>query len=225
MITQQYAPGRSADIYGDLSQPTVLLWHGMQTDCRAAVRFLAEELADHRLGVVVPDWNSHADDGGRSDLLKSVELARALDGATEGFVLVGWSMGGVAAAGLAINARRTDDGPRHTVCLAGAFTAKDPIFGTDVNDALTSVDDVGAPFTLLHGVRDDVVPVETSRAFARGLQQIGWPVEMVELDTDHGAIAGARYDAANDRYLAADDPGTRAVIRDVAARIAAVVGH
>jgi dipeptidyl aminopeptidase/acylaminoacyl peptidase len=84
---------------------------------------------------------------------------------------------------------------------------------------------VGAPFTLLHGLRDDVVPVETSRSFARDLRRIGWPVDVVELDTDHGAIAGARYDAANDRYLAADDARTRTVVRDVAARIAAVVGH
>jgi dienelactone hydrolase len=181
-------------------------------------------LADRQLGVVVPDWDSHADDGGHADLLGSVTLARQQRGANEGLVLVGWSMGGVAAAGLTLHAKRLDVSLRHTVCLAGAFTAKDPISGERVGDALESVD-VAAPFTLLHGLRDDVVPVETSRAFARGLRRIGWPVEMVELDTDHGAIAGARYDATNDRYLAAHDGRTRTLVRDVAARIAAVVGR
>jgi dienelactone hydrolase len=224
MITQEYATGRSADLFGDMSRPTVLLWHGMQTDSRAALDPLATELADRQLGVVVPDWNSHADDGGRSDLLGSVRLARQQPGADEGLALVGWSMGGVAAAGLSLHAKRLDVSLRHTLCLAGAFMAKDPISGESVGDALATAD-VGAPFTLLHGLRDDVVPVETSRSFARDLRRIGWPVDVVELDTDHGAIAGARYDAANDRYLAADDASTRTVVRDVAARIAAVVGH
>jgi hypothetical protein len=48
---------------------------------------------------------------------------------------------------------------------------------------------------------------------------------VVELDTDHGAIAGARYDPAADRYRAAEDPPTLAVASDVADRIAAVVAR
>lgn len=78
---------------------------------------------------------------------------------------------------------------------------------------------VGAPFTLLHGTRDDVVPVTASKAFAASLDRVGWPVEVVEIDTDHGAIAGARYDAAVDRYFPADDAQTRGVAAEVAARI------
>ena len=224
MVTEQYAPGRSADLVGDMSQPTVLVWHGMQTDSRAAVGLLADALAAHRLGVVVPDWNSHADDGGRSDLLRSVSLAQSQAGADDGLVLVGWSMGGVAAAGLTLHAKQFDVTLRHTVCLGGAFMAEDPIGGGHVGDALASAT-VGAPFTLLHGVRDDVVPVEASRAFAASLERVGWPVDVVELDTDHGAIAGARYDATGDRYLPADDPHTRSVVDDVADRIAAVLGR
>ncbi|PRC48713.1 esterase, partial [Mycobacterium sp. ITM-2017-0098] len=98
MQTQEYAPGRSVDLVGDMSAPTVLLWHGMQTDSRAALRPLAEMLSEHGVGVVVADWNSHADDGGRADLLNSVDFARQFLAAAEGLTLVGWSMGGVAAA-------------------------------------------------------------------------------------------------------------------------------
>ncbi|PRC60713.1 hypothetical protein C6A85_16595, partial [Mycobacterium sp. ITM-2017-0098] len=42
-----------------------------------------------------------------------------------------------------------------------------------------------------------------------------WPVSLVELDTDHGAIAGARYDATVDQYFPADDPQTRTTAADV----------
>jgi dipeptidyl aminopeptidase/acylaminoacyl peptidase len=223
METQEYAPSRLADLYGDVSQPTVLLWHGMQTDARAAVRPLAEALAERRLHVVVPDWNSHAADGGRADLLNSVDFSRQLNSTAAGPVLVGWSMGGVAAAGLTLHAKDFGVSPAHTVCLGGAFMARDPISGGHVHaalDALASAH-VGGPFTLLHGVRDDVVPLSASREFAASLERVGWPVDVVELDTDHGAIAGARYDAAADRYDPADDAQTHAVVADVANRIAA----
>ncbi|MGB3233205.1 MAG: esterase [Mycobacterium sp.] len=224
METAQYAPGRLVDLYGNTSDPTVLLWHGMQTDARAAVGPLAGMLAGHGLGVVAPDWNSHADDGGRADLLNSVAFARGLPGAAEGLLLVGWSMGAAAAAGLTLHASDFDVTLAHTVCLGGAFTARDPISGATLADGLRSAN-VGGPFTLLHGVHDDVVPVSSSREFAADLRQAGWPVELTEIDTDHGAIAGARYEAAADRYVPADDAPTLAVAADVAARIAAVVGR
>jgi dipeptidyl aminopeptidase/acylaminoacyl peptidase len=224
MKTQEYAPSRLADLYGDVSQPTVLLWHGMQTDARAAVRPLAEALAERRLHVVVPDWNSHAADGGCADLLNSVDFSRQFSGTAAGPILVGWSMGGVAAAGLTVHATDLGVMPAHTVCLGGAFMARDPISGAHVQDALATAH-VGGPFTLLHGVRDDVVPLSASKQFAASLERVGWPVEVVELDTDHGAIAGARYDAAADRYDPADDAQTHAVVADVANRIAAVLGR
>ncbi|PRC62027.1 esterase, partial [Mycobacterium sp. ITM-2017-0098] len=75
-----------------------------------------------------------------------------------------------------------------------------PISGERVGDGLTTSQQVGSPITLLHGVHDDVVPVTASREFAAGLERVGWPVSLVELDTDHGAIAGARYDATVDQY-------------------------
>ncbi len=229
MQTQEYAPGRLVDIYGDIlygdmSDPTVLLWHGMQTDSRPAVRPLAETLAEHRLGVVVPDWNSHAADGGRADLMRSVVFARRFAGAADGLTVVGWSMGAAAAAGLTLHATDLQVTLTWTVCLGGAFTAIDPISGLPVRDLLVP-DRIGAPFVLLHGVHDDVIPVAATHEFAADLERVGWPVQVVDLDTDHWAIAGARYDATLDQCFAAEDTHSRSVAADVAARIAALLGR
>jgi dienelactone hydrolase len=218
----EYARGRLVDLFGDPAKPAVLIWHGMQSDARTSVRPLAELVAGHGLSVLVPDWDSQADDRGRDDLLQSVRFAqqRGASSAT-GLVLVGWSMGGVAAAGLTIHARRHDVRLRHTVCLAGAFMATDPISDHEPAADLPSSGE-RSPFTLLHGIDDDVVPVTASRTFASKLEQHGWPVEVVEPDADHASIAGASYDPAAGRYFAADDAETLAVAAEVAARIAAV---
>jgi dipeptidyl aminopeptidase/acylaminoacyl peptidase len=206
-------------LFGDAAGPTVLMWHGAQTDARGAMRPLAELLAGHGLAVVVPDWNSHADDGGREDLLQSAAFARQHAG-PDGLVLVGWSLGGVAAAGLTIHSDRFNVPVTHTVCLAGAFMARDPITGGQLPLRLPAR---RSPFTLLHGFADDVVPVEMSRSFAATLNDNEWPVELVELAADHASIAGATYDRGLDRYSAAEDPTALAVAADVAGRIATIV--
>jgi len=220
--TVEYAPGRWADVFGESEQPTILLWHGMQSDARAAVRPLAGLLAGHGAAVVAPDWNSHADDGGRADLLWSLEFTR--ERGSDRIVLVGWSLGGAAAAALAINAGRLEVVLAHTVCLAGAFVARDPIFGRLVAGEL-SPGRVGSPFTLLHGLADDVVPVTVSREFAAALQRIQWPVNLVELAADHGSIAGAEYDSATDRYVPGEREETHHVAGRVAANIIATLGR
>ena len=217
--TVEYAHGRTLDLFDDAAGPTVLMWHGAQTDARSAMRRLAELAAGHGLSVVVPDWNSHADDAGRDDLLQSAQFAGQHAG-SDGLVLVGWSLGGVAAAGLTIHAGQFNVIVRHTVCLAGAFMARDPISAAQLPSELPAP---GSPFTLLHGAADDVVPVEASRSFAATLRDNQWPVEFVELAADHGSIAGAVYDRGRDRYFAADDPDVLAVAADVAERIANVV--
>ncbi|MHA7650966.1 alpha/beta hydrolase [Mycobacterium sp. ML4] len=217
MQTVEYAPGRLADVFGDAAQPVILLWHGMQSDARAAVGPLAEMLAGHGASVIAPDWNSHAVDGGRADLLRSVAFTR--ERATGAIVLVGWSLGGAAAAGLTLDAQRHEVAISHTVCLAGAFMADDPISGRALSELIPAVP-VGAPFTLLHGMADDVVPISASEKFAVELQRAGWPVKVVALAADHGSIAGADYDAAADRYVPARGGAGQRVAREVAARIA-----
>ncbi|OBH62794.1 S9 family peptidase [Mycobacterium sp. E2479] len=222
METVEYAPGRFADVFGDSAQHTVLVWHGMQTNARAAVGPLAGMLATYGAVVVAPDWNSHAEDGGRADLLGSLEFTRKR--ADDGIVLVGWSLGGAAAAGVTLNQSQFDIAIRHTVCLAGAFMAPDPFSGRVLTDLL-SADHIAGPFTLLHGVNDDAVPVRASREFAARLSKIGWPVDVVELAADHGSIAGADYDPAADRYVPGTSEHAREVGAEVAARIAATLRY
>ncbi|MFZ2178695.1 MAG: esterase, partial [Rhodococcus sp. (in: high G+C Gram-positive bacteria)] len=131
--------------------------------------------------------------------------------------------GGAAAADVTIH-RRLDIRIAHTVCLAGAFTAWDPTSGGQLAAELPDGDD-RPPFTLLHGVADDIVPVAASRTFASTLKQNNWPVEFAELDADHGSIAGATYDPSTDSYSAAEDPESLAVAAEVAARIASATGR
>ena len=223
MQTVEYAAGRLADVFGKPSQPTVLLWHGQQPDARASVRALAELIAGHGLGVVAPDWDSGAADGGRADLLTSVHFTRERVDDPDAVVLVGWSMGGLAAAALTIQANQLGLAFAHTVCLAGAFMIADPIFNelpaAQLHDATRPT-----PFTLLHGVADRVLPVSVADDFASALQQHNWPGHVVELPADHGSIAGAVYDPVARAYHAASDLQALAVAADVAARIAEVSG-
>ncbi|MEW5809254.1 MAG: esterase [Actinomycetota bacterium] len=221
MDTVEYASARHADVYGTPGDAPLLLWHGTQTDARATVGRLAAALAERGFGVVAPDWDSHAPDHGRSDLLASLDFVRGWTAEPGRLTLVGWSLGGAAAAGLTLCADEFDVALAHTVCLAGAFMVADPISGAPPADALPR-SRPGAPFTLLHGRADDVVPLDASHQFGRRLESAGWPVRVVELDADHGTIAGARHDPAADRYAPSDEPAARRDAHQVADLIAAV---
>lgn len=221
MGTVEYAPGRLADVFGDTEAPTALLWHGTQTDSRAAVRVLAEAIARHGICVIAPDWDSHAADRGRADLLSSVEFAQSYSG-DGGLVVIGWSLGGAAAAGLTLRAPEFNVQVVQAICLGGAFMVNDPISGGPILN-LVADDAPRAPFTLFSGNADDVVPTSVSTEFAAALRAIDWPVDVVELDADHGSIAGARYDPGLDRYDSANDPATQKVVDVIADRIAAIV--
>jgi dienelactone hydrolase len=219
MQTVEYAAGRLADVFGEPAQPAVLLWHGQQADARASVRTLAELIAGHGMGVVAPDWNSYAADGGRADLLASVRFTRERVDDPDAVVLVGWSMGGLAAAGVTIQANQLGVAFAHTVCLAGAFMIADPIFN-ELPAAQLHDSAKPTPFTLLSGNADPVIPPSVADDFASALRQHNWPVQVVELPADHGSIAGATYDPVARAYHAAGDPERLAVAADVAARIA-----
>jgi dienelactone hydrolase len=219
MQTVEYAAGRMADVFGEPSQPTVLLWHGQQADARSSVRSLAERIAGHGLGVVAPDWNSYAADGGRADLLGSVHFTRELVDDPDGVVLAGWSMGGLAAAALTIQAEQLGVAFAHTVTLAGAFMVPDPIFN-ELPATQLRVAAHSSPFTLLSGVADRVISVSVAHDFAEALRRANWPVRVVDLPADHGSIAGAAYDPIAGRYYCATDEPSLAVAADVAAHIA-----
>jgi dienelactone hydrolase len=201
----------------------VLLWHGRGPNERSVLTTLAGQVAERGPTVVVPDWNSEAEDGGRDDLLRSLRFTRDLMKAEghepDSLVLVGWSLGGTAAAGLTIHARRLSVGVARTVCLAGGFVAPDPISGDVLSGHFSSRDP--SPITLIHGIADDIAPVAMSRAFAQVLEQSQWPVELLELPTEHFGIVGAAYDAASDTCLPATNEHALAVVTEVADRIAA----
>jgi len=222
----EYAPGRLVDVHRGTRTGHVLLWHGRQRDMRDVVGPLAGLVAGRGPTVHAADWNSHADDGGRSDLIASLRFVRTMieadGGDPDALVLAGWSLGGAAAAGITLNAPDLGVRVGHTVCLAGGFPAPDPVTGMSLTQSLPTAVHPTA-FTLMHGVADDIVPVAASRAFAQQLTQAGWPVQVVELPTDHGGIAGAELDPTGDGYQAATDPATRAVAAEVAEGIVAVV--
>lgn len=219
METVEYAAGRKADLFGDPEHPSVLMWHGSQADARATMGPLARRVADQGFAVVVPDWNSHADDRGREDLVQSLQFVgeRSLGA---GMVLVGWSMGGVAAAGATIHAAQLGIRIARTVCLAGAFVVSDPISGRPLPSDLSDHHD-RPPFTLLHGDADVVIPVGVSRQWSATLRRHSWPVDLIELHADHGSIAGAAYQPEQDRYVPSEEPAILSVASDVAARIVA----
>ena len=226
--TLEYAPGRLADVHEGAGAGHVLLWHGRGPNERGVLSTLAGLVAERGPTVVVPDWSSEADDGGRADLLQSLRFARetvqAVGGDADSLVLVGWSLGGTAAAGLTINARRLGVGVARTLCLAGGFVAPDPISGEVLGGRLPKPPDT-PPFTLIHGIADDVAPVAMSRAFAQVLDQSQWPVELVELPTEHYGIVGTTYDAASDTCTPTTDKKTLAVAIEVADRITAPPGN
>ncbi|ORM36703.1 alpha/beta fold hydrolase [Williamsia sp. 1135] len=216
METNEYASGRLVDVFGDATDPVVLLWHGTQTDARAVLRPFATLLADHGFYVIVPDWDSHAADRGRDDLLGSLRYAAAAGT----FALIGWSLGGTAAAGVALHADHYGSPVSRVITLAGAFGATNPLTG----ESLPTGDlPTGAriPITLLHGMSDDVVPLTASEDFAAALDD--WPRELITFDADHGSIAGAIYDADADRYCPADDSATLDVAGEIVDRISAIL--
>jgi acetyl esterase/lipase len=96
-----YRPQRPAGI------PVVLLWHGAGPDERDVLETLARASAEPGVMVCVPDWRPDAPDNGRRHLLASIgftrERAAGLGGDPARIVLAGWSRGGRAAAGVALN--------------------------------------------------------------------------------------------------------------------------
>ena len=227
MDTVEYAPGRPADVHPGSGDGHVLVWHGRGPNERGVLATLAGLVAERGPTVVVPDWNSENDDGGRADLLRSLRFTREMveaDGADPGsLALVGWSLGGTAAAGLTIHARRLGVAVSRTVCLAGGFVAPDPISGEVLTSGLPTTPHT-SPFTLIHGIADDVAPVAMSRAFAQALELAHWPVELLELPTEHFGIVGTVFDDARDTCRPATDLKTLALAAEVADRITSSPG-
>ncbi|KRC65328.1 hypothetical protein ASE12_11475 [Aeromicrobium sp. Root236] len=225
MITEEYAPGRLADVHGDGAVGVVLLWHGRGADSRTVVADLADEIAGHGLRVVVPDWDSSAPDGGRSDLLASLEHARglamnhALD--PDRLVVAGWSLGGTAAVGLVMQAPALGVRIKATVLLSPGDgpRALDPFTGEPLPAPFPEAPHAG-PVHVVSATRDVIATPDLVRGLETRLRAAGWPTTWTEVEADHGSIAMTRYDADRDRFVATDDQATLAAGRQVAGIVA-----
>ncbi|MBC7594990.1 MAG: esterase [Kineosporiaceae bacterium] len=211
-MTVEYAPGRPIDIYGPAAATTVLLWHGSGPNERDVLAPLATAVADRGVLVLVPDWDSTKPDGGHADLLRSVKFAR--ERGDSRLVVAGWSLGGTAAASLAINARKLGLDSVPAVCLAGAFLTTDPLSGQPFTSFEPSPRAPGS-IRLVHGTRDDIVDIAGSRAFAAALQSAGWEADLTELDTDHAGIVGAEFVAERSRCVPSQDTQVIAALEQV----------
>lgn len=182
--THSYAARRLLDVHGDPAPTTVLLWHGRGPNERGVLAPFAGLIsaAGHR--VVVPDWDSTADDGGRADLFLSVKYVLDLD---TPWLIAGWSLGGAAAASLALNGRKLGLGTVPVVCLAGGFSKEDPLSGKPFAELPVPERHQGS-ITLILGTDDTIVPGNDSPDFHSRLIAAGWTSELIGLPTDHFGI-------------------------------------
>ncbi|MEU1821155.1 alpha/beta hydrolase [Streptomyces abikoensis] len=238
VTTRTMPHGKLIDIHhpapGTAHVPVVLLWHGVGPDERDVMRPLAEAVAREGVLVLVPDWRSDEPDGGRAQLLASLEFARAraagLGGDPERFVLAGWSAGGSAAVGVAlrpdiVGGRR----PAAVVSIASRYDLPNRTTGTapltDLTD-LTGVPETPAvPVTLVHGTADTLIPAERSRDLRDALAARDRPVLLEEPATDHAGVIMTEYDPAAARCRPSEDPGVLAAGRTTARAIARAAGR
>lgn len=203
-----YCPEHALDVHRlhvDISGlPVVLLWHGRGPDERRVLEPLAQAAAARGLVVVVPDWRSSADDGGNEALRASLEFvgqrASEFGGDPERLVLAGWSLGGTAGLGLVLNGECR---PAGYVGIATGHDDTCPTTGRPLPSVLAhEIPDT--PIWLLHGTRDEVVPVERGRAMAKMLVDQGARIQWHEFDTDHAGVIMCHYDRTTRRCLPSD---------------------
>lgn len=144
----------------------ILFAHGLES---GPVGRKSQALVDEGHDVVAPDCRG-------LDLARRVErlVAALVSTRAEPPVLVGSSFGGIAGLVAAMLAAERGAAPRGLVLCAPALAIPPPP---------QTVERLGCPCPtiLVHGTRDEVIPIEVSRRFARA-----HGVELREVDDDHG---------------------------------------
>ena len=230
MADHAYAPGRRLLVRGEADRGVVLLWHGRGVDSADWMLPLAERVAGHGALALVPDWSSETPDGGRADLLTSVRHARERSTAAgldpDRVVVAGWSLGGTAAASLAVHAKRLGIGLGGAVLIA-------PADGPGVVDGIS-----GGPLPrtlppgagrcrvdVLYGEHDTSTPPDQVSGLELRLRAAGWTTSLQAVDADHGEIVGCRYDARREAYRPSSTPRALAGVDVVADVVAGAVSR
>ncbi|MFJ3926241.1 alpha/beta hydrolase [Streptomyces sp. NPDC090022] len=233
------ASGQVLDVYQPAGAsepvPAVLLWHGRGPDERDVLAPVARAAAGLGVVVLVPDWRPDAPDSGRTHLRESADFVRRnvadFGGDPERIALAGWSLGGKAAVGAALNPAAFDGWrPRAVVGIAGAYGSVAPTTGTvPIDDLRRGGDLLPSPRVwLVHGTADPVVDVERSRELRAALEEHGWPVSLDEVATDHAGVIMTEFVPEHDRCLPstaghAVEAGSRTA--DVLARAAGITAR
>lgn len=214
-----YSPssGQQVTVYRPRSPailPLVILWHGHGPNESGALATLARYAAEKGLVVFVPDWDSSEPDGGRSQLLGSIAYVRtaaARFGAQRNhFVLAGWSLGALAAAGIVMDPTITNGWrPQAFVGIAGPYDRAAPTTGSTPLDSLNKHEAPPIPLWLVHGTHDAQVDIVQSRRFVSALRTHGWTVTMREMWAhDHASVIGTTFDPVLGRCIASSSPNT-----------------
>lgn len=144
---------------------TLLFAHGLES---APIGRKSQALIDAGYEVIAPD-------GRGRDLAGRIEgLLEVLEGLTASPVLVGSSFGGIAGLVAAIMAAERGRGVPGLVLCAPALQLPPP---PGTVDRLVRP----CPTIIVHGTRDEIIPIELSRAFVR--EHGG---RLREVDDDHG---------------------------------------
>lgn len=221
MPTAEYAPGRRVITRGDPDRGVVLLWHGRGVDSADWMVPLAERIDERGALALAADWSSETADGGRADLLTSLRYARDLavshGSDPDGVVVAGWSLGGTAAASLAVHGKRLG------IAVGGAVLIA-PAHGPRVTDAISGRP---LPATLppgagrcridvLYGEDDTATPPDQVGGLELRLRAAGWATTLQAVAADHGEIVGCRYDSRRDAYRPSSAPRALAAVEVVA---------
>ncbi|MGW1537410.1 alpha/beta hydrolase [Streptomyces aureus] len=226
------ADGRLMDVYRPAGAsnpvPAVLLWHGRGPDERDVLAPVARAAAELGVIVLVPDWRPDASDGGRTHLRKSAAFARQnvadFGGDPERIVLAGWSLGGKAAVGVALNPVAFGGWrPQAVVGVAGSYASTAPSTGTvPIEDLRRGGGPLPpVPVWLVHGTVDPVVDVERSRELHSALMDQGRPTSLDEVATDHAGVIMTEYVPERHRCL----PSTAAHALEAGSRTADVLAR
>jgi dienelactone hydrolase len=228
MDTREYAPGRRIVAEGSPDHGIALIWHGRGVDAADWMRPLALQVAAAGVLTLAADWNSEAPDGGRADVLTSLRHARDVavqhGRDPDTVVVAGWSLGGTAAASLAVHARRLGVGLGGAVLIApGAGPrAIDAISGAPL-PATMPTGEGRCPIHVVYGDRDTSATPDLVAGLELKLRSAGWRTTLRELDTDHAGIVGTRFDPRTEQYLPSDADHAVRACRDVAAVIVRAV--